>query len=151
MGQGTLLSDAMGGGERRPVIHVSAVVLPDGKGAVLTARKQGTDRFMFPGGKPQPGETAERAAVREVSEELAVDLDPARLRLVGTFTAAAANEQGCDVQATVFEHPPITIGRPAAEIEELRWQFLDDHPYPDDLAPLLVDHVFPVLSRRQSR
>jgi 8-oxo-dGTP diphosphatase len=136
----------MGGGELRPVIQVSAVVLRNEEGAVLTARKQGTSRFMFPGGKPKTGETAERAAVREVSEELAVDLDPAQLRLVGIFTAAAANEQGCDVQATVFEHPPITVGHPASEIEELRWQSLDDRPYPDDLAPLLVDHVFPALS-----
>ena len=141
----------MGGEEPRRVIRVSAVVLRDDKGAVLTARKRGTGRFMFPGGKPETGETAEGAAVREVAEELAVDLNPAQLRLVGIFTAAAANEQGCDVQATVFEHPPVAIGRPASEIEELRWQFLDDHPYPDDLAPLLVDHVFPVLSRPRPR
>jgi cysteine desulfurase family protein (TIGR01976 family) len=101
---------------------------------------------MFPGGKPEPGETADEAAVREVAEELAVELDPAQLRFVGVVTAAAANEHGADVQATVFEHPSVTIGQPASEIEELRWQLLDEHPYPDDLAPLLVDHVFSALA-----
>ena len=101
---------------------------------------------MLPGGKPEPGETAYVAAVREVAEELEVALDPAQLRQVGIFTATAANEHRSDVQATVFEHPPVTIGQPASEIEELRWQLLDDHPYPDDLAPLLADHVFPALS-----
>jgi 8-oxo-dGTP pyrophosphatase MutT (NUDIX family) len=125
---------------------VSAVVLRDERGAVLTVRKRNTARFMFPGGKPEPGETAAVAAVREVAEELAVELDPTRLQLIGVFTAAAANEPDCDVEATVYEHPSMPISGAAAEIDELRWQFLDDRPYPADLAPLLADHVFPALS-----
>lgn len=131
--------------ETRPTIRVSAVVLRDARGAVLTVRKRGSSRFMLPGGKPDTGESAAETAVREVREELSVDLEPAALQPLGVFRAAAANEPGFEVESTVFAHPPVPVSQPAAEIEELRWQSLDQ-PYPTDLAPLLVEHVLPILS-----
>jgi len=124
-------------------INVSAVIIRNEAGQVLTVRKRGTTLFMFPGGKPELGESAIDAAVREVSEELGVNLNPALLRLVGTFTAPAANEAGHSVQATVFEHPLVPIGEPLAEIEELQW--IDPAAQLDELAPLLKDVVFPAL------
>ncbi|MBY0442469.1 MAG: NUDIX domain-containing protein [Mycobacteriaceae bacterium] len=124
---------------------MSAVVLRDENGAVLTVRKRGTDQFMFPGGKIEPGETAVAAAVREIAEELATELDPTRLQLLGTFSARAANEPDWDVEATVYTYPLIPITGPAHEIEELRWQLIDEYQHSSDLPPLLVDHVFPLL------
>lgn len=127
-----------------PEIVVSAVVFRDPEGRVLTVRKSGTAKFMFPGGKLEPGESAIDAAVREVGEELDIQVRAADLQLVGTFTSDAANEPGHTVAATVFEHPHVPVEAPAAEIAELRW----DDPAaeaPDDLAPLLADRVFPVL------
>ncbi|TDZ82972.1 hypothetical protein DE4585_01765 [Mycobacteroides salmoniphilum] len=91
-----------------------------------------------------------QTAVREVREELSVHLEPAALEPIGVFRAAAANEPGFDVESTVFEHPPVSVSQPAAEIEELRWQLLDE-PYPADLAPLLVEHVLPILSGKRPR
>ncbi|WP_436702073.1 NUDIX hydrolase [Nocardioides sp. BYT-33-1] len=127
------------------VITVSAVVIRDRTGAVLTVRKRGTDRFMLPGGKPEPGETPLQTAVRECHEELGAVLDPAELRLVGSFRAAAANEAGFEVAATVFEHPARVSVVPAAEIAELRWLPAGARPLPADLAPLLAEHVLPAL------
>ncbi|WP_232783612.1 NUDIX hydrolase [Mycobacteroides franklinii] len=116
----------------------------------MTVRKRGSSRFMLPGGKPDPGESAAETAVREVREELSIDLEPAALQPIGVFRAAAANEPGFDVESTVFAHPPVPVSQPAAEIEELRWQLLDK-PYPTDLAPLLTEHVLPILSGKQPR
>jgi 8-oxo-dGTP diphosphatase len=120
-------------------------------GHVLTVRKDGTDRFMLPGGKLEPGESAYDAAVREVREE--VGLDVADLTLLGEFTADAANEPGHLVESTVYVAPlPHGVDRvvvePAAagEIAELRWTALDGEH--DDLAPLLAEHVVPRLLRR---
>nr|WP_234802578.1 NUDIX domain-containing protein [Mycobacteroides salmoniphilum] len=45
----------------------------------MTVRKQGSTRFMLPGGKPDVGESAAQTAVREVREELSVHLEPAAL------------------------------------------------------------------------
>ena len=51
-----------------PLIHVSAVVFRDVNDKVLTVRKRGTEKFMFPGGKPELGESALDTAIREVKE-----------------------------------------------------------------------------------
>lgn len=133
-------------GNPESTIRVSAVVLRDDRGGVLTVRKRNTNRFMLPGGKPEAGESSTAAAIREVAEELAVELDVARLTLLGVFTAEAANEPGRMVEATVYTHPWVAVRGAAAEIEELRWQPVRQCPYPGDLAPLLVDHVLPAMS-----
>ena len=85
------------------VITVSAVCFSR-DGRVLTVRKRGTSMFMLPGGKPEAGETPAECAAREVHEELGVVVDADALRLVGVFDAAAANEAGFVVRATVFAH-----------------------------------------------
>ncbi len=128
-----------------PIIHVSAVVLRNFSGAVLTVRKAGTERFMLPGGKPEAGENAAETALRECSEELGVELDPGQLREVGVFRTRAANEPGHDVQASVFEHPAMVAARPTSEIAELRWLDPTAAHLPPDLAPLLVEQVLPAL------
>lgn len=63
-------------------VHVAAGVIRDGQGRVLIARRprhlhQG-GRWEFPGGKCEPGETAYRALVRELHEELHIDVEVAR-------------------------------------------------------------------------
>lgn len=131
------------------VIRVSAVVLRDSTGAVLTVRKRGTTRFMFPGGKPEPGESALHTAIRECREELQLELDPSQLQPRGDYRAAAANEDGFDVEAAVFVcSTPLDRDAgalsPAAEIAELRWLPLDGSVLPSDLAPL-TECVLPEL------
>ncbi|WNM25874.1 NUDIX hydrolase [Demequina capsici] len=129
-------------------IRVVGVVMRDRAGRILTVRKRGTSRFMLVGGKPEPGETLEAAAAREAREEIAAGLDVHRLRLIGHFRADAANEPGHTIDSTVFTHPLVAYGKPAAEIEEMRW--LDPFAaLPDDLAPLLTAHVLPALRRMQ--
>lgn len=115
----------------------------DAAGRVLNVRKRGTSTLMLPGGKPEPGESAAETAVREIHEELGITLNPALLRGVGEFRAAAANEAGFDVVADVFEHPYVEGAQVLAEIEELAWVHPSD--VRDDMAPLNTEHVFPRL------
>lgn len=127
----------------RSKIVVSAVVLRNEAGEVLTVRKRGTQRFMFPGGKPEPGETTAQTAIRETREELGVELDAAQLVHLGDFETDAANEPGHTVVASVFAHPGVAGAVASGEIEELAWVAPDADR--DDLAPLLRDAVFPAL------
>ena len=124
-------------------IIVSAVILRNDAGQVLTVRKRGTCAWMLPGGKPEAGESPTDAALREVWEELCIELDDTALRCLGTFTAPAANEDDQMVRATVFEHPWVSVTSPRAEIEEIRWA--DPEIGFPHLAPLLSDAVFPAL------
>lgn len=130
-----------------PIISVSTVLLRNSQGQVLTVRKRGTTAFMLPGGKPEPGERPEEAAVREVREELDAILDPSALHPLGVAEAPAANEPGHTVRATIFEHPPVPETTPTAEIEEIRWLDPLSRPLPPDLAPLLRDEILPLLTR----
>ena len=131
-----------------PSIVVSGVVVRNRAGQLLTVRKRGTQRFMLPGGKPEPGESAVDAAVRECAEEVGLHVAAADLQTVGVFHTIAANEPGHGLVASVYAYPtPVHTVSASAEIDEVRW--LDpDAALPDDLAPLLVEHVIPICKRR---
>ena len=126
-------------------VVVSAVVMRDDRGRVVTVRKVGSSLFMFPGGKLDPGETFDEAAIRETREELGVELDPEVLTPLGRFVADAANEAGFTVIAEVFEHPLVGVPVASAEIAELAWVHPADRSR-TDIAPLLTDAVFPALA-----
>jgi len=129
------------------VITVAAVVFRDAEGRLLSVRKQGTNRFQLPGGKPEPGESAAEAAAREVQEELGVQVDPAELTLLGEFQAVAANEPGHVVASTVFTSPASVRPVAAAEIAELRWATLAELEADPTVAALSREHVVPALRR----
>jgi 8-oxo-dGTP pyrophosphatase MutT (NUDIX family) len=128
-----------------PRIIVSAVCVYDAAGRLLTVRKRGTDRFMHPGGKPEPGESALQAAARELQEEVGIVVDPRELELMGVWLAQAANEAATEIEATVFTAPGVWEAHPSAEIAEIRWLDLSAE-LPHDLAPLLTDHILPALA-----
>ncbi|WP_341926858.1 precorrin-6y C5,15-methyltransferase (decarboxylating) subunit CbiE [Nocardioides psychrotolerans] len=133
-------------------IVVAAVCFRDDAGRVLAVRKQGTDRFMLPGGKLEAGESAAAAAIREVREE--IGLEVGEVQPLGHWVAVAANEPGMRVESSVFTADLPGEPHAAAEIAELLW--LDpgavargevDVP----LAPLLRDHVLPALGHGPTR
>ncbi len=122
---------------------MSAVVLQQPDGRVLTVRKRGTSRFMLPGGKPEAGEAPVETAMREAREEVGLALDLAQMELLGEFEAPAANEPDHLLISTVYRHPLTGTPRIAGEIAEMRWQAPDEPA--DDLAPMLLLNVFPVI------
>ena len=126
-----------------PDIHVSAAVITARDGRVLVVRKRGTERFMQPGGKPEPGETPDVTLVRELREELGLRLDLGALAPLGEFTAAAANEPGFLVVADVYR---VDIGGQTpvadAEIDEVRWVTRAEASALD-VAPLAATYFLP--------
>ncbi|WP_417541032.1 NUDIX hydrolase [Microbacterium maritypicum] len=127
-----------------PDIHVSAAVIVDEAGRVLVVRKQGTSMFMQPGGKPEAGESAAQTLIRELHEELGLELDEDDLQPLGSFVSAAANEPGHRVVAEAFatsvDPRAVTV---QAELAELRWITPDDIATLP-LAPLSVEHLLPI-------
>jgi 8-oxo-dGTP diphosphatase len=127
---------------------VAAVVLRDGDGRILVVRKEGTSRFMLPGGKIEPGETPDRTAIREAHEELGIDLEPGRLAFVGEWTAPAANESGRTVHGHVYEHPWVPGAAVRNEIAEAQWLSVGDLARRRDIAPLLQSCVLTLYTDR---
>lgn len=135
----------------KTVLKVTAVCIYDESGLLLTVRKSGTTKFMHPGGKPEPGESAAQAGARELGEEVGITVAAESLELLGVWTATAANEANTDIEATVFTAPGSWKQAdilPAAVIAELRWMDISAAADFDDLAPLLTDHVLPLLQRK---
>ncbi|WP_235557365.1 MULTISPECIES: NUDIX hydrolase [Microbacterium] len=108
--------------EPAPEIRVSAGVVIDEHGRAVVVRKAGAVVFQQPGGKPEAGEDATTALVREIAEEIGVHVDPAQVEPLGVFRDLAANEPGHTVVADAFRvrvrHADVARG---GEIEELRW------------------------------
>ena len=138
------------------VVNVCAVAIRNRDGLVLTVRKQGSDGFMMPGGKPDPGETPLQTACREVSEEIGLTPDPVRMHYLGTLEAAALNESGFTVRAETYEYAPtdeqhelLATLVPHAEIAELRWvnPAMSNPSDSASQAPLNTEQIFPLLAR----
>ena len=126
------------GGDRHIVVAAVALVRD---GHVLTVRTRGTERFMLVGGKLEPGESARDAALRETWEEVGLRIESATL--LGEFHSMAANEPDHTLHSTVFWVESDAEPVASAEIAEVRWTPVRDHP--DDLAPMLEHHVLPVI------
>ena len=125
------------------VIRIAAALLIGADGRTLLVRKRGTQAFMQPGGKIDAGESAPVALVRELYEELGLQVLPEHAQFLGEFSAVAANEPGFEVNCQLYR---LDIGQevaPAAEIEEVVWVDAGevDHLH---LAPLTRDSILPL-------
>lgn len=110
------------------------------EGRLLSTRSRGKDRYYIPGGKREAGETDQQTLLREIKEELTVDLDPASLAHAGTFTAAAhGHAAGVLVQMTCYRARYTGTLRPAAEIAEVVWLTYRHRPEVSPVDQLIFD------------
>ena len=130
-------------------LHIATACFVRDHNALLVVRKKGTQAWMLPGGKLDPGETAEAALIRELNEELQISVAADQLTVLGQFEAAAANEADTRVHARAFtvdvRHAQNL--QMAAEIEAVQWLRIDGR-IPPEVAPLLRAHIIPALLAR---
>ena len=109
-------------------------------GQVLSTRSHGKDRYYFPGGKREAGETDQQTLLREIEEELTVTLDPATLQYAGTFEAPAhGHPAGVLVRMTCYYARYTGTLKPAAEIAELVWLSYRHRPQVSAVDQLIFD------------
>ncbi|MBI4225085.1 MAG: NUDIX domain-containing protein [Candidatus Sungbacteria bacterium] len=91
-------------------------------GRILSTRSQGKDTWYIPGGKREGNETDAQALIREIKEELSIDIVPESISLFGTFEAQAHGKpEGTMVRMTCYTSDFTGDIQPAAEIEEYAW------------------------------
>lgn len=94
---------------------------------LLSTRSKGKDIYYIPGGKREPGETDQEALLREIKEELTIDLQPETITFFGQFEAQAHGKpEGTFVRMLCYTAEFSGTIRAAAEIEEVLWlQYAD--------------------------
>lgn len=109
---------------------------------LLMTRSHGKTALYLPGGKREVGETDEAALVREIREEVAVDLERSSIRYVETFRGQAdAKPEGVMVVVKCFEASYRGSLRASAEIAELVWVTSADRDQCSLVAKMILDHV----------
>lgn len=100
-------------------VVVAGAVLDEGR--LLAARRSApaelAGRWELPGGKLEPGETAQQALVRELREELGVETEPGE-RVPGEWPLAPGYVLQVWTARLVSGEP-----RPLEDHDELRWLF----------------------------
>ena len=99
---------------------VAFLYLQDGK--ILSTRSKGKDKYYIPGGKRETGETDIETLIREVKEELSVDIIESSAKLYGVFEAQAHGKaEGVIVKMTCYTAEYIGELKADSEIAEIVW------------------------------
>lgn len=123
------------------IITKKAAVVIRG-GLLLVARKRGTSIFISPGGKPEPGESAQQTLTRELREETGLQLRSCTA--FGSFSDRSALEEAM-VEIETFLVTADGMAVPSAEIAEVGWI---DSGYREDglqLGSVFDRYVIPAL------
>ena len=126
----------------RKTLVVAAIALIDADGRVLLAKRpEGKDMaglWEFPGGKLREGETPEAALVRELAEELSLDITESCL---APIAFASHSYQDFHLLMPLFVCRVWKGKARPAEGQELKWVFpedMGDLPMPPADRPLTV-------------
>ena len=133
----------LAGFERRPIAvdgrrpaAVAVVLLPDDEGRacfLLTRRaatlKTHTRQWALPGGRVEPGERSEAAALRELGEEVGLVVDESAV--LGVLDDYATRSGFVMTPVVVWAPGPITLVPDPAEVASVYRVPLDDLDHPD--------------------
>ena len=102
------------------------IEIKDGK--ILSTRSKGKDMYYIPGGKREVGESDGEALIREIREELSVNLISDTLSYFETFQAQAHGQPpGTEVKMTCYTGQYQGTLRAASEIAEVVWLTYPDY------------------------
>ncbi|MFN8132028.1 MAG: NUDIX domain-containing protein [Solirubrobacteraceae bacterium] len=112
-------------------MSAGGVVVRDGEVVVIVPRKPAADGravLCLPKGHPDPGETLEQAATREVREETGIEAEP--VEVLGDVRYWYQRRQGRRVFKSVtfflFAHRGGNVADHDHEVEEARWMPLEE-------------------------
>lgn len=89
---------------------------------VLVTLSKGKDAWYIPGGKREAEESDQKALIREVKEELSIDLRPETIQLYGVFEAQAHGKpEGTIVRMTCYTADFTGELQASAEIEKIEF------------------------------
>ncbi|GAI10596.1 unnamed protein product [marine sediment metagenome] len=107
---------------------------------LLGARSKGKNVYYIPGGKREQRETDKEALIREIKEELDIELITKSLRFINKFKAQAHGQsKGIILQMTCYSADFIGGINPSSEIEEVTWLTYKDKEWATPMIKIILD------------
>jgi 8-oxo-dGTP pyrophosphatase MutT (NUDIX family) len=104
----------------KEIDKIALIILENGK--ILSTKSIGKNKYYIPGGKREQNETDHQTLVREIKEELSVDVLQETISFVGTFIAQSdGDREGINVKMTCYKADYTGVLQKNNEIEEIRW------------------------------
>lgn len=107
---------------------------------ILSTRSKGKDTYYIPGGKREAGETDHQTLIREIEEELTVQLVPDSLEFIRVFQAQAhGHTAGIEVKMQCYKGRYSGTITASSEIEEVTWLTYQDRDKVSPVDKLIFD------------
>lgn len=126
------------------MLKIGAVIVKNHKLLVVRKRKN-PSHYIIPGGKPEAGESPRQAIIRELREELSVEVDA--LSFIGRYATTAIFEDAA-LTVQIYEADVSGDPTPGAEIDDFQWIGADYEEQGFRVGSVLSDFVIPYLTDR---
>lgn len=109
---------------------------------ILSTKSKGKNKYYIPGGKRENNETDAETLIREIQEELSVDIIQESIKYVGTFKAQSDGAaEGIIVKMTCYNADFSGDLKENNEIEEIRWLNYKDLEIISEVDKIIFKHL----------
>jgi 8-oxo-dGTP diphosphatase len=124
----------------KEIDKVALIILENGK--ILSTKSKGKKKYYIPGGKREKNETDNQTLIREIKEELSVDILHETIEFVGTFIAQSDGDTaGVNVKMTCYKADYLGTLKKNNEIEEIRWLSFNDLGLISEVDKIIFDFL----------
>jgi 8-oxo-dGTP pyrophosphatase MutT (NUDIX family) len=124
----------------KEIDKIALIKIENGK--ILSTKSKGKNKYYIPGGKRENNETDVQTLIREIKEELSVDIIKESIEYVGTFKAQSDGaKEGIIVKMTCYQANYIGDLKEDNEIEEIRWLNFNDLEIISEVDKIIFKHM----------
>ena len=124
----------------KEIDKIALIKIENGK--ILSTKSKGKNKYYIPGGKRENDETDEHTLIREIKEELSVEIIKESIEYVGTFKAQSDGAiDGTIVKMTCYKANYIGDLIADNEIEEIRWLNFKDLEIISKVDKIIFKHL----------
>lgn len=124
----------------KEIDKIALIKIENGK--ILSTKSKGKNKYYIPGGKRENDETDEQTLIREIKEELSVDIIKESIEYLGTFKAQSDGaKEGIIVKMTCYQANYIGDLKEDNEIEEIRWLNFNDLEIISEVDKIIFKHM----------
>jgi 8-oxo-dGTP diphosphatase len=111
-------------------------------GQILSTKSKGKNKYYIPGGKRENNETDHQTLIREIQEELSVEIINETIEYFGTFKAQSDGAtEGVIVKMTCYKANYIGEPKENNEIEEIKWLNYTDLDIISEVDKIIFKHL----------